>query len=201
MKQCDVFVILDDVQLERNSFVNRNRINVTKGNPWLTIPVEMTGHMEKTIRQMVIANEPWVDKHWCKLKAVYANAPHFLEWAAKWYVAMRNVDRSLMAPMHFTLDMARELGVESEIVKQSDIGIVGHKNQLIVNLCKHFGAHTFVFGAQGMEYCDFELMRENGIRPIFQEYRAPTDPALSVLHHLVTEGKEATKELINKGVI
>ena len=38
----DVFVYLDTVQFEKNSFINRNKIKTPQGVLWLTIPVKST---------------------------------------------------------------------------------------------------------------------------------------------------------------
>ena len=54
INKADVFVILDDVQFERNSFVNRNLIKINDRALWLTIPLKMKGHTSKTIRQMEV---------------------------------------------------------------------------------------------------------------------------------------------------
>ena len=51
----DVFVYLDTVQYEKNSFTNRNRILTKQGPIWLTVPVEIKGHTQKKIKDMGIA--------------------------------------------------------------------------------------------------------------------------------------------------
>ena len=51
----DVFVILDNVQFEKNSFTNRNRIKSPSGSVWLTVPVSQKGHMSGTISDIKIA--------------------------------------------------------------------------------------------------------------------------------------------------
>ena len=35
----DVFVLLDDVQFEKNDWDNRNKIRTSEGNMWLTVPI------------------------------------------------------------------------------------------------------------------------------------------------------------------
>ena len=41
--RCDVFVIYDDVQFEKGSWRNRNRIKTSTGVQWLTVPVLLKG--------------------------------------------------------------------------------------------------------------------------------------------------------------
>ena len=40
MTKCDIFVILDNVQYEKNLFQNRNRIKTSQGIIWLTLPIK-----------------------------------------------------------------------------------------------------------------------------------------------------------------
>jgi len=56
MKMCDYFILLDDVQYEKNGFTNRNRLN-----GWLSIPVH---HKHDTlIKDVEIANEVNWQRH------------------------------------------------------------------------------------------------------------------------------------------
>ena len=44
--QVDVFVLLDDVQFEKQSWQQRNRIKTPAGLQWLTVPVIFRGRLE-----------------------------------------------------------------------------------------------------------------------------------------------------------
>ena len=67
----DTFVILDKVQFEKNSFTNRNKIKTSNGSTWLSIPMEMSEHTNKAIKEMSIHNKfNWRQKHW---KSIYLN--------------------------------------------------------------------------------------------------------------------------------
>ena len=40
IQSSDTFVFLDDVQFEKDSFDNRNRIRTKDGTTWLTVPIK-----------------------------------------------------------------------------------------------------------------------------------------------------------------
>lgn len=62
------------MQFEKNSFTNRNKIKVSNGEAWLTIPVEMKGHINRNINEMVIDEKfDWRKKHWNSLLMNYKN--------------------------------------------------------------------------------------------------------------------------------
>ena len=50
----EIFVILDNVQFEKNSFINRNTIKTNQGSAWLTIPVKAKGHIKNSLLEIQI---------------------------------------------------------------------------------------------------------------------------------------------------
>src|ERR1051326_8427944 len=75
----DIHVVLDHVQFEKNSFVNRNKVRTAQGATWLTVPVETSGKFgQLPIDQLQIASDqPWARKHWKTIEQCYAHAPYF----------------------------------------------------------------------------------------------------------------------------
>jgi hypothetical protein len=73
----DIYVSLDTVQYEKNSFINRNKVKTPNGVVWLTVPVMTKGHLSKTINDMKINNSAkWKIKHW-KTLLLYQKTPYF----------------------------------------------------------------------------------------------------------------------------
>ena len=51
MHQVDYFILLDDVQLSKQSWQVRNRIKNSSGNPsWLTLPIKNIPYLQKLMR-------------------------------------------------------------------------------------------------------------------------------------------------------
>ena len=46
----DIFVIYDDVQFEKRSWQQRNKIKTTSGSQWLTVPVLSLIHISEPTR-------------------------------------------------------------------------------------------------------------------------------------------------------
>ena len=75
----DKFVILDQVQFEKNSFINRNKIKIKEDAVWLTIPVNLKNHLEGTIKNTTInTNDKWKIKHWKTIQQNYSKAPFLI---------------------------------------------------------------------------------------------------------------------------
>src|SRR5215470_5119272 len=76
--QSDAFIFLDNVQFERNSFTNRNRIKTANGPIWLTVPVRLNGHLDQTILATEIdERRDWRRKHLRAIEQNYRRAPCF----------------------------------------------------------------------------------------------------------------------------
>ena len=73
--RADVFVYLDTVQFEKNSFINRNQIKTPQGAQWLTIPVRTKGHMSASLRTTEIDDsQKWRSKHIKSIETNYRKA-------------------------------------------------------------------------------------------------------------------------------
>ena len=76
--RCDLFILYDDLPYSKDTWRNRNRIRTPQGWCWLSVPVQNTGLLHKTIREVEIREErQWRRRHWCSLKYHYARAPYF----------------------------------------------------------------------------------------------------------------------------
>ena len=79
----DVYVYLDNVQFEKNSFSNRNRIKSAQEPIWLTVPVLLKNHLKKTIKEIQIDNSrDWRRKHWKSIYLNYKKAPYFNRYSS-----------------------------------------------------------------------------------------------------------------------
>lgn len=207
----DVFVVLDSVQYEKNSFINRNKIKTSNGEAWLTIPVEMKGHLSRKIMDVQIDSQTnWRKKHWNSLLLNYKKAKYFDHYADFFEQYYRAEACSLCEFIDISTEFfLKELSIAPHIQKLSEINIVSRKQGLIVDLCKATHANAFVFGAQGRDYVTLELFKENKIKIYFQEYSPACYAQLwggfaqymSIVDAIFNLGAERTREIIFEGNI
>lgn len=176
----DDFVMLDDVQFEKNSFTNRNKIKTPQGPIWLTVPILISGHTDKRIKDMEINNrEDWRSKHWKSLYMNYKKAPCFHLYS-DFFEDLYKKDWDRLFPLlKYTMDyFLKELKTQTKVHVQSELKITNKKEQLILDLCEHFKAKMFVFGALGKDYADKASFESKGIKLLFQEYEHPSYPQM-----------------------
>lgn len=171
----DVFVFLDTVQYEKNSFINRNRIKTSQGPIWLTVPVKTKGHTASSLRETEIDNrQNWMEKHLKSIQLNYRKAPRF-DICYPRLEALYREDYSLLADMCFRhLEFwLKEMGVEKKVVRSSALPIDSKKSNLVFDLCHHFGADCYISGTLGRNYLDEEKFKNAGIQVEYQDYRHP----------------------------
>ena len=176
----NVFVFLDTVQFEKNSFINRNKIKTPQGSVWLTVPVKLKGHLDVPLLKIEIDHKiNWQKNH---LKSIYLNykkAPHYKEGYFK-IEGLYNTDYELISELcwdHLGFWL-KELGIEKRIVRSSELPITSKKSDLILDLCRYFQADRYISGALGRNYLEEVRFKEAGISIEYQDYQHPVYPQL-----------------------
>lgn len=204
----DVFVLYDDVQFDKNSWRNRNRIKTPDGPLWLTVPVSHRGHTSQTLLETRIAeNNRWSRKHFTTLKTYYGKAPYwhrYSEGLAKIYerkwAFLVDLDIAL------TTYLLGELGITTPILRSSELGIAGEKTDRLIAICNALEADVFYEGAAGRAYIETEKFDRAGISLEFQDYQHPVYPQLygafipylSVIDLMCNCGEESLPILVGK---
>ncbi|MBI3368558.1 MAG: WbqC family protein [Burkholderiales bacterium] len=180
MARADVFVYLDAVQFEKNSFTNRNRIKTAQGPLWLTIPVKSKGHTGGTLLDLAIDDtQPWRAKHLKSIEANYRKTPHFARYFPKLQALLDAPHATLAefgwAELRFWCD---EFGIATRLLRQSALQPTGAKSDLVLGLCRQLGADHYLSGALGRDYLDVPAFAAQGIAVEFQNFDHPRYPQL-----------------------
>ncbi len=207
MTLADAFCVLDTVDYSKD-FINRNLIKTAQGPLWLSVPVN--AHGAKRICDVRIAEGVWRRKHLRSIEHAYSRAPFFDDYAP-------DVMKLIAKPYAFLCDLtndmtrllARMLGLDIRFFYASDYEFARGKTECVVDMCRRFGAGGYVFGSQGREYVNEEVLRAAGIDSFFQEYRHPVYgqqhgpfiPRLSIIDLLFNEGPRSLEILLRENQI
>ncbi|HDK7174840.1 TPA: WbqC family protein [Clostridium botulinum] len=204
----DIFVILDEVQFEKNSFTNRNKIKTSNGSTWISVPMQMNGHTNKTINEMEIDNKyNWKEKHWKSIYLNYKKSSYFNLYSDFLEDTYKKEWNSLTKLTEYmTTYFLDEIGIKTKLYRQSHICTKNKKQELIIELCQKFDCHTFIFGKMGENYADIEYFKQNGVNAYFQHYNHPIYnqiwhefiPSLAIIDLLFNVNKDNVLEIIMK---
>lgn len=213
LTQCDVFVLLDNVQYSKNSFINRNRIKTPRGADWLTIPVITKGRFGQLIRDVEINGAvDWRKKHLGTLEANYRKAkcfePIFSGLKATYFADdWNNLCELNITLLEWVLSI---IGLEKTLVRASDLNVNGESTQLLINIVKNLGGNAYISGFGGANYQEEELFERSGIALKYYDFRHPVYlqlwndfiPNLSIIDLLFNCGSESLGVLLDsKGEI
>jgi len=176
----DVYVFLDNVQFQKNSFINRNKIKSSTGPIWLTVPVKTTNHINRTMEQLEIDNkQDWRKKHWMSIQYNYQKAPYFNDikdflqdlYEREW-IYLKDITETILRWL------LKNLHINVEFIRSSDMNLTKKKSDLILELTKKLDGECFIFGELGEKYADVETFRREKITVYIQRYQHPTYPQL-----------------------
>jgi WbqC-like protein len=212
MCKSDVFVIYDDVQYDKNSWRNRNRIKTPQGWQWLTVPVLLKGRNFPLNRDVEInADLPWQSKHLKSIVQNYRQARFFTEFIGTLEGVLTREWKFLFElNIELLYRLKKQLGLETEIHMASElkIGRAG-KTERLIEICRYFGADSFLEGDAGKNYIDESLFSNARIRleyhqyqhPVYQQLHGDFIPYLSVVDLLFNHGSDSKPILTNRKTI
>ncbi len=179
----DLAIVLDNVMLERSSstrFTNRNKIMTAQGPIWLTVPVKTAGLGQPLISQVAIdADQGWERKHMKAINQAYGKTKFYTDHK-NWFECFYQTRWTQLAPMlrestSYLLDV---IGIKTQRIFSSDLNVTGEKSELILNICRHVNAKTYISGPFGRNYLDLQSFKKLDINVLFDNYAHPQYPQL-----------------------
>ena len=209
MHRSDIFVIYDDVQYDKHSWRNRNKIKTPNGAQWITVPVLIKFNEHTLVNEVKINNDVnWRKKHLFSIRQNYSKAPYYHHYSYIFEEAYeREWEYLIDLDIHFISKLAEVIGIDTgKITRSSTLGVIGDRIERLIKICKKFNADTFYEGASGKNYIEEEAFSKEGIRVVFQDYRYPIYdqlygdfiPYLSGIDLLLNQGEKSLSILMQQ---
>lgn len=212
--EVDVFVFLDDVQLNKRSWQTRNRIKEYDGKElMLTMPLLKKRRDETRICDSEFANDDWRAKHLVSIKQNYRKSA-FFEELFPWLEKVYSYDTRFLSDFNINMivSICEYLGIETNMIKSSDLSDTpGKKDELLLNICKKKGINVYLSAKGSSEYIEKDrpggAFFESGIRIEYQNYAHPVYnqkgkefmPYMGIVDLLFNCGRESLS-IIRSGV-
>ena len=117
--------------------------------------------------------------HLRSIEQSYRHAPDFTKKFNR-LAAIYDADVPRLSDFCFSqlLFWLGELEITTPILRASALPVIGHKSELILNLCRHLGAATYLSGSLGRDYLRVEEFSAAGVQVCFHEYVHPQYPQM-----------------------
>jgi hypothetical protein len=204
----DVFVMLDDVISSKSTgWVNRNRIrsNCERGWSWITVPIQRNTTSLEISEVCISENTRWKQKVLASLTQTYGKAPRFPDYFPSIKEMLESSEYKI-ADLNIRLiqQILRWLAINTELVRSSELGVEGSKEEKLVALCQRLDAKIYVANNGSQPYIEKNKFTDEGVGFVFQDYEHPTYNQgarqflshMSVLDLLFSYGEEAREVIL-----
>lgn len=173
IEQCDLFILLDSVDFQKNGLQNRSQIKTPQGSQWLTVPVQQ--RFGQKIEEVELArNSPWARKHLAKIDQSYRKAYAFKTYEREINSIFSKDWLKLSELNIYSIQVMLDLlEIDTPIIRSSQMRAIGQSSDLILNLCQEVGATRYISGIGGRNYLKEVDFENAGIEIL---YKSPTLP-------------------------
>jgi hypothetical protein len=206
----DLFLFLDDTALERSSrkrdpWQTANRIKGQAGPVWLRVPTFRD--KEKPINQVGIDyGTDWPRKHMESLRQCYAKGRYSSDCLD---IVRANLEArpEILADLtvKLTTDLARNLGIKTEMRRTSELGIDGKRTDRLKAILKAVGATEYLANPGSRAYMGerpdlgCKVTWFDYTHPVYPQMRGDFIPYMSIVDLMMNCGARSL-EILREGV-
>ena len=215
MAKADAFVLLDQVQMEKNSLMLKNRVIAPNGETkYLTISADSKNYLEREYRDISTKDSGiWKSRQLNAVCNYYRKASGYKEVMPLIEDFFSQEYNTVCQWTCSSIELIRKLlNITTPIIYQSEVDYDRRmkRSDLVYGICKAIGADTYFSGrGASVDYLDREKFSENGVRIIFQDFTHPVYiqtnsrefiPGISILDMLFNCGIEESRRIFWENV-
>lgn len=175
LDQVDEFVFLDNVQFEKQSWQQRNRILGPCGLEWVSVPVLTKGRFGQKICDVEIKRTDFPAKHLRKIAYHYARAPYFGDYWDELQSILLSVQVSpSLAQLNINLVrwLSKCFRLDASFRLASNMQPEGGRSERLVEIIKALDGSQYIspIGAAAYLKEDQYVFSQAGIHITFQNY-------------------------------
>jgi len=173
----DKFVVLDDVQFQKNGVQNRNQIKTPQGTIWLTIPVK--SKLGISINEVEVSNVKVYDKLLKTIELNYKKSPYYNQVYPKIESAFNKKHKYLHKINSELLDESLKfIRIESNIECSSGLSTTQLKDDLVIEIIKSLKDDEYLSGKGALGYMDLDKFKKQNIKVYVYDFNYSEYPQL-----------------------
>lgn len=175
--RADAFIVLDNIQFNKNGWQNRNRIKQGGQATLLTVPIH-AAFPARLDAVRIDTHRPWARKHVQTLQQAYARAPYF-DSHCGFIAPLLTQSWEFLNDLNAALlkGFLEVLGIQTPIYHASALNVPGEATTRLINLIQAVGGNAYYSGAYALEsYLDANELLGADIDLVLQSWTAPVYP-------------------------
>jgi hypothetical protein len=200
----DEFIFLDHVQFEKRSWQQRNKIRNSQGEQWLSVPVRSKGKQKQLIKDVHISYDNMrrpLDKIMKTIETNYKKAPFYNDYYEDLNLILSKNPKHISKLNQDIIQwVCSKLQIITPCILSSEIGVVGARADLLVDICKvkkatHYisplGSKVYLDETNAFELAGIPISYYNFKHPEYQQLHGGFIPYLSILDLLFNAGPDS----------
>ena len=173
---CQEFVFLDDVQFDRRSWQQRNRILLNEKVNYLTLPIKKKGLRLQLINETIIDNKDILKKHHIKIKHAYRKSKYFNDYFDFFEELLEaSSNKSSLSEINIFIikKIAKLINLNTKFEISSKLNVSGKKTDKIINICKKLKTNNYLINKGALQYIteDKKKFLENNINLYLLDFK------------------------------
>ena len=202
----DEFIFYDEMQYTKRDWRNRNKIKTPGGSIWLTIPVYNKGNVQnfQKIKDTLISDSSWANKHWENIIQNYNKAPFFNEYREIIKNLYFEKEEKYLCEVNykFIRTINNILGIKTKLSFSTDYKLIDGKTEKLIDLIKQTNGTEYISGPAAKNYIDETLFANANIKLSWMDYSnymeynqiyPPFDHNVSIIDLIFNCGKDSMK--------
>jgi len=205
----DKFVFLDNVQFDRRSWQQRNRIANGDKVLWITVPVKKKNLLTQNISDVLINDTKFKKKHLGTIRQSYSQSLYFDEFH-NFFDKLLTKEFLKLSDLNIFIikEICKILKINTSFEIAKNLKSIGKKDQLLANICHELKAKEYVTveGAKNYIENSQEFKKKNIPINFFNynqiEYKRGNGkfiPNLSIIDLIFNCGHDTKKLIANDG--
>lgn len=168
----DIFIFLDDVQYEKSSWQNRNRILINQQPHFLTVPVLNKGMNQKINEVEIDDRKNWRKKHSISIQNNYGRCKHIESLSPVIdIICDKEINKLCELNIKIIRLISKLLDLSPNFLISSELGIEGKRSEKIIKICQYVGCNEYISPIGAKEYIIKDgLFSNSTIKLNFQEF-------------------------------
>ena len=195
----DEVIFLDNVQFDKRSWQQRNKIKTSNGTLTLTVPVVTKNLFNQNIKDVKIDYSSSFQKKMIRsISQNYSKAIYFKDYSAELFSLIETTHKSLLdLNLKLISFLCKKLKIEFKFSFSSNFKLTSSKEELILDICKLKNAKKYISTIGAKNYLTREnFSKKNNIELNFFEY---FDKEYNQLHGKFTSNLSVIDLLFNEG--
>jgi len=163
--ESNIFVFLDDVQMQRGSASYTNRVDILAGG----VKIHLTAPVVRSlgvlnIDQTIFSENKWKKKMVSNLQGNYARSPYFKQNKDFIFDLIHYSSDNLSDyNINFITSIANELSLHNNFIRSSEFNISTSSTERLIELVKNANGSIYLSGSGGKNYQNDNLYENSGI--------------------------------------